>query len=627
MSIKNVKPIEIAEVYLPIVRSYMVAAAIYYAMMTLAHIAYRDGLALAFLGLASATASVLAGFGYWHCRRLRDFSTLETWGFVTNLVIVMNVWIAVELAFDPYKLVYFIVMTMIFAAVGISLRQILLSIAIALGAMAFQIFQKHQEQAFVLTFMAFGVAFASIGLWLIFRKAMLQVIASRRIAQEQQQKAEELERVARRQADTDGLTGLPNRLRLLRELDESLDRLSARGQPFALVILNLDGFKHINDNFGHMTGASLIEQVASRLRTVAGKDTFCFRMGGDEFAIISFDMAIIGEPGGFAALLKRSLAGRYELGAYSVSLSVSGGFFVCRDPSMTAAGVIERAEFALAYAKKNLRGEVVVFNEQIANEMENFFNIDQALRTCKIDEEFSIVFQPQYNLTTGRTQGFEALARWNSPSVGKVTPDVFFRVAETSGMLGKLTPVLLRKALAAASCWPEDLTVSFNLSAQDILSTAAIDRICDVVAQSKISPGRVEFEVTETALLHEFSLARDNLDRLAGLGHRIALDDFGVGYSNFSYLKRLPITKLKLDRSFLEEVGERPEAAEVIHAMIKLAEILGLEAVVEGVETEEQAAAIASVGGNVIQGYFISPPMEPDQVMRFLAKPPKNVSG
>ncbi|MBW8636236.1 EAL domain-containing protein [Hoeflea sp. WL0058] len=604
----------------------MAASAIYYAIMTLAHLAYRGGVALAFLGLASATASVLAGFGYWHCRKIRDFSALETWGFVTNLLIVVNVWITVELAFDPYKLVYFIVMTMIFAAVGISLRQILLSIAIALGAMAFQIFQKHQDQTFVLAFMAFGVAFASIGLWWIFRRAMLQVIASRRTAQDQQQKAEELERVARRQANTDGLTGLPNRLRLLRELDESLDRLSAHRDPFALVILNLDGFKNINDNFGHMTGASLIEQVASKLETAAGKDTFCSRMGGDEFAIISFDKAIIGEPDRFAAQLKRSLAGRYELGAYSVSLSLSGGFLLCADPSMTAAGVIERAEFALAYAKKNLRGEVVVFTEQIAHEMENLFNIDQALRTCNLDEEFSIVFQPQHNLTTGRTLGFEALARWNSPSVGAVTPDLFFRVAETSGMLGKLTPVLLRKALAGARWWPEDLTVSFNLSTQDILSTATIDRIGDVVAQSEIPPERVEFEITETALLHEFSLARDNLNRLAGLGHRIALDDFGVGYSNFNYLKRLPITKLKLDRSFLEDVGERPEATEVIHAMIKLAEILGLEAVVEGVETEAQACAIASVGGNVIQGYFISRPIEPEQTKRFLAEPRQGVS-
>jgi len=604
----------------------MAATAIYYAMMTIAHLSYRDGVTLAFLGLASATASVLAGFGYWHCRRLRDFSTLETWGFVTNLSIVVNVWIAVELAFDPYKLVYFIVMTMIFAAVGISLRQILLSIAIALGAMAFQIVQKHPDQMFVLAFMAFGVAFASIGLWLIFRKAMLQVIASRRIAQEHQQKAEELERVARRQADTDSLTGLPNRLRLLHELDDSLGNLKARRRPFALVILNLDGFKHVNDNFGHMTGASLIKQVASKLTTATGKDTFCSRMGGDEFAIISSDPAIVGKPEGFAALLKRSLAGRYDLGSHSVSLSLSGGFFVCATPSMTAAGVIERAEFALAYAKKNLRGEVVVFNEQIALEMKNFFNIDQALRTCNLDEEFSIVFQPQFNLTTGETHGFEALARWNSSSLGEMTPNVFFRVAESSGMMGKLTPVLLGKALAAAGCWPEDLTVSFNLSAQDILSTATIDRICNVVARSKISPCRVEFEVTETALLHEFSLARDNLNRLAALGHRIALDDFGVGYSNFNYLKRLPVTKLKLDRSFLEDVGERPEAIEVIHAMIKLAEILGLEAVVEGVETKEQAAAIASVGGHVIQGYYISSPMESDQVLRFLTKPLQSVS-
>nr|WP_258571268.1 EAL domain-containing protein [Flavimaribacter sediminis] len=483
--------------------------------------------------------------------------------------------------------------------------------------MAYQIVCNGHGLGFFLEYVGLGAAVASIGVWWLTRQALLQVIATRSTARQQQEKAERLEKEARLQADADTMTGLPNRARLFHELDKRMNGLKQGGQAFLLAILALDGLDLKDDGIGHRSGAGLFKQVASNLQLAAGGQNFCARMGQGAFAVISDDPETVADPESFALRLRTALSGEYHLDPDTVNLSASSGHYVCSIPNLTTTAVVERAEFALSMAKDRPGGEGDA-STGIAEERENWFALERALRASDIGREFSVRFQPQVDLSSGEATGFEALARWNSPTLGETPPSVFIRIAETSGFISKLSPALLEKALAHAKAWPEALPVSFNLSALDLVSTTTIDRICEVVERSGVAPGRIEFEITETALMHDFRLARGNLRRFAECGHPVALDDFGVGYSNFSYLKQLPITKLKVDKSFLDGLGEDPAALKLVRAMIELAESLGMACVFEGVETQEEAQSLASVGGSIIQGYLVGEPMDPEAVAGFL---------
>lgn len=615
--ISNVKQSDIAFVYLPIVRTYLAATCLFYSILTPALLFCRNGPGLPFLA-GGATAAALGAIGFLRCRRAPDFRALETWGLIANLAIIANIWIAIDLTFDPAKLVYFIVAAMIFASVGVSLRQILFSVAATLGVMACQIICKGHGHGFFLEFVGLGAAVASIGAWWLIRQALLQVIASRRSAREQQEKAERLEKQAWRQADADSMTGLPNRARLFHELDRRMNGLKQGGQAFLLAIVTLDGLNHTNDAIGNCPGAGIFKQVASNLQLAAGGENFCAHMGEDAFAVVSDVPETVADPESFGLRLRSALSGEYHFDPDKVKLSAWAGHYVCSNPNLTTTSVVERAEFALSIAKDRPAGAGDVFPPRVAEEMENWFDIERALRASDIDREFSVRFQPQIDLSSGETTGFEALARWNSPLLGETPPSLFIRIAETTGFISRLTPALLEKALDHAKAWPQAIPVSFNLSALDLVSTTTIDRVCEVVRRSGIAPGRIEFEITETALMHDFALARGNLRTLAECGHPIALDDFGVGYSNFSYLKQLPITKLKVDKSFLDGLGEDPAALKLVRAMIELAESLGMACVFEGVETQEEAQSLASVGGRVIQGYLVGEPMDPEAVAGFL---------
>ena len=245
--------------------------------------------------------------------------------------------------------------------------------------------------------------------------------------------------------------------------------------------------------------------------------------------------------------------------------------------------------------------------------------IEQCLRRADLETEFTLHFQPLYDVDAGSIVSFEALARWDSPELGAVGPDKFIPVAERSDIVYPMTRALLRKALKAAESWPESIQISFNLSARDLISPVAIAQIVAIIESSPVAPQRIDLEITETALMTDFDRAREALLTLKRIGVQISLDDFGTGYSSLSYIHRLPLDKIKIDGSFVKQMGDSPMSRDLVKTMIAMCRNLNLHCVIEGVETEEQLTLLRSYGCNIAQGYWFSRPLPETRVVGFIA--------
>ncbi|RYE97533.1 MAG: EAL domain-containing protein, partial [Oxalobacteraceae bacterium] len=272
----------------------------------------------------------------------------------------------------------------------------------------------------------------------------------------------------------------------------------------------------------------------------------------------------------------------------------------------------------LYHAKDHRRGTAVLFSTEHEARLRRQAAIEQALRHARLEDEFTLAFQPMIDGFTHRTIAFEALARWVSPTLGCVSPDQFIPVAERTGLINQLTEVLLVKALRAAGTWPETVSLSFNLSMADLCSPVAVERLCALIVRSGIDPGRIQLEATETAIIQDFDLAQAALLRLKRLGVSISLDDFGTGYSSLSYVHRLPVDKLKIDRSFTQAILEHETSRNIVRSIIDLSRNLKLGCVVEGVETAEQVVLLSTLGCTAMQGYFFHKPMPEAEVLAFL---------
>jgi predicted signal transduction protein with EAL and GGDEF domain len=316
--------------------------------------------------------------------------------------------------------------------------------------------------------------------------------------------------------------------------------------------------------------------------------------------------------------IEARLSEPYKLGDYTCKGSASVGVLLCDDPELEASAMMERADHALYCAKRALQGKTVLFDNALEQEMSATVEVDKALRRADHAREFEVYFQPQLDLSRSRLVGFEALARWNSPELGAVTPDVFIPAAERAGLIRPLTRIFLGKALEAMGEWPADLKLSFNLSTLDLMSPNAIDTILDRVAKSGIAPERIEFEITETAMMSDFGQARLAIGRIHDAGHPVALDDFGIGYSSLRYLQQLPVNKLKIDHSFVRNILEDSSSFKIVRTLLSLAQTLGLNCVVEGVETPAQLQILKTMGARLVQGYLIGRPMPAADIPGYL---------
>ncbi len=405
----------------------------------------------------------------------------------------------------------------------------------------------------------------------------------------------------------DPLTGLSNRRAFFVTLDKTVKGAQAN-DLFAVAMIDLDGFKPVNDVHGHPIGDELLMQAGERLRGILGEDTLLTRLGGDEFGILLTDykdaIDLIETGRQLCAALNRPFA----LSGVTVQVSASLGLATYPTVARSSNGLFERADFALYHAKKNCPGEAVLFAAHHETLIRHDSQIEQALRKADLSKELTLHYQPVFDTDTGKVNSVEALARWDSDLMGRVSPGTFFPVAEKTGQVGFLTRVLFEKLLVDMATWSTDVSVSFNLSARDIVLSDTVEWLIDQIKEHGIDPKRLTFEVTETAFLRDFAAARTSIRYLRTHGARIALDDFGIGYSSLRYVHELEFDTLKVDRSFVTPLPVNERSRRIVKTVIDMCANLGIECVLEGIETESQRDAIHALGGRLMQGYLFARP-------------------
>ncbi|WP_315927789.1 putative bifunctional diguanylate cyclase/phosphodiesterase [Mesorhizobium sp. SP-1A] len=411
-------------------------------------------------------------------------------------------------------------------------------------------------------------------------------------------------------ANLDSLTKLPNRRAFFSRLDVAYNQAERTNTRLALGVIDLDGFKPVNDLYGHTVGDRLLVEVATRLESSFCNDTLIFaRLGGDEFAFIITDAADNDTLRKLGSEICAALGLPFVLPEATVQISGSIGVAVYPEMATSPAQLYEHADYALYHGKATQRGTAMLFSAQHEQKLNREARIEQTMKFANLDTELSVVFQPIVDMHSRKTLGFEALARWESPLIGNVSPTQFIPIAERAGIIGSLTRPLLRKALTAAATWPEGLRLSFNLSAHDLNTPENVLAVIAIIETGCFDPRRLDLEITETAFLHDFELVRQSIEMLRLMGCGVSLDDFGTGYSSFSRLHALPLTKIKIDRSFISGIDRNPTAYKIVKSLLALSRDMNLECIVEGVETHGEADALRTLGKVMAQGYFYSPPI------------------
>jgi diguanylate cyclase (GGDEF)-like protein len=418
-------------------------------------------------------------------------------------------------------------------------------------------------------------------------------------------------------ANLDQLTGLINRRGFLRKLDEMLQEARLADKPFTVGLIDLDGFKAVNDVFGHAAGDQVLEQSGARIRGDLVKGTIVGRMGGDEFGLIIPGVSSEEALQELGSVVCGRFAEPFLIREGVARIGASIGFASFPNGAESAGALMEYADYALYHAKQEKGGNSVIFTADHQRNIRHRLKMERLLMEAD-DDEFYLVYQPIIRSEDGTMIGLEALARWTSPVLGEIGPDTFIRLAEQSGHVARLTLLLLKKALRDALTWPTDLSLSFNLSAIDLASAEAAKKIAYVVAASGFATERLQFEITETAMLRDIRRAQESLAMFTSMGIRIALDDFGTGYSSLNYLWQMPIDRLKIDCSFTQEIELRKDVRNIVQSVITLCRDLGIDCVVEGVSSNRQAALLKRMRAPLQQGFYFSEPMRSDEVLAMI---------
>lgn len=407
----------------------------------------------------------------------------------------------------------------------------------------------------------------------------------------------------------DPLTGLPNRTLLVDRLDQAL--IAGHGIGTALVLLDLDRFREINDTFGHDHGDEVLRQVGPRLTQVVGPDATVARIAGDEFAVLLPRTADLTAATAAAAALRATLEIPFLVDGVVLDLEASAGIVLSGLHGSDASTLLQRADIAMYVAKTDARG-VFVYDPELDARIPSKVSLLGDLRRALEHDELVLHFQPKVSVTTGAVAGVEALVRWHHPTRGLVPPDDFIPLAEHTGLIGPLTRRVLDLALRQARAWSDagrPLVVSVNLSARNLVDDALLGEVVGLLAEHGVRPELLELEVTETAIMTEPATARHLLESLSSLGIRVSIDDFGVGYTSIGQLTSLPVDELKIDRSFVTTMDVDPDNELIVRSIVELGHNLDLTVVAEGVETEEVLTALAAVGCDVAQGYYLSRPL------------------
>ncbi len=472
----------------------------------------------------------------------------------------------------------------------------------------------------VLIAIAINIALVAIGILKVLRDSygsFVNLEASQRALQAERRQAQALGEENARLAQTDALTGMPNR----RFFFATLERLLESAGPateFGVGLIDLDRFKPINDTHGHAHGDRLLQVLGARMQAASSSDTIIARLGGDEFGLITIGGAEATSR--IATELCRAICEPASVGDTVVAVGCSAGLAVYPTIGTTANLLFDRADFALYHAKNHKRGQCVLFSQELERLVKTEQALDAALQGADLKQELSLVFQPIVETQNLEMIGVESLARWHSPTLGAVTPELLIASAERVGRAREVTVMLFEKALEALGRLPAPLRLSFNLAGHDICNQATIDALLHRIDVAGCDPQRVLIEITESSLISEFKAASLAVERLRGTGMRIALDDFGTGYSSLSALHQLPLDIVKIDRSFAARLDEA-EGRKLNTAIRHLARALSLDCVIEGIETENQLVSARVAGFTMAQGYFIARPMPLDDVLDRIAQP------
>jgi diguanylate cyclase (GGDEF)-like protein len=437
----------------------------------------------------------------------------------------------------------------------------------------------------------------------------------------EQRRAEEHIRFA---AHHDALTKLPNRVLFRIRLDEMISNLAHRDTGLALLYLDLDRFKHVNDTLGHPIGDALLEAAGRRLLSCLREGDIVARLGGDEFAIayVSPDLPAAAEELGQRIIVALStpykLAGHTVIVGASVGIALTGvGIALTDGGPMDADTLLKNADMALYQAKARGRGVCSLFEADMERQLLSRLAIEEDLRDATDRDEFELLYQPLWDLNSNRIAGFEALIRWNHPVRGTVFPGQFIQIAEETGLIRSIGRWVLNKACADAMKLPDDIKVAINLSVAQFEAGDIVDIVSMALDSSGLPANRLELEITETTLLKNNETTLALLFRLHALGLRIALDDFGTGYSSLSYLRTFPFDKIKIDQSFVREMATRADCAAIVSSIVALANKLNITTTAEGIETVDQLDLIRETGCTEAQGYLFSVPRPLREVLDY----------
>ncbi|TVT46436.1 MAG: EAL domain-containing protein [Denitromonas halophila] len=428
----------------------------------------------------------------------------------------------------------------------------------------------------------------------------------------------------RHMAEYDALTGLPNRTLLLDRMGSALESARRNQKHLGVLFIDLDRFKNINDSLGHAVGDGLLRQVAARLSAVVRSADTVSRLGGDEFVVLLTELDTAGRAAAVASKILKALATPYEVSGHELSITPSIGITVSPEDGDNRDLLLKNADAAMYSAKENGRNSYQFFTPELNERAQTRLTLETELRRALLRDEFSLHFQPQFDLASGRLVGAEALLRWQHPDRGMIPPDQFIPIAEETGLILPIGAWVLQHACRLAQTWRneglQDMSIAVNISAlqvrRDILETTVVDAL----GNSGLPAHLLELEVTESALMANQDEATSTLAAIHTLGVKLAIDDFGTGYSSLAYLKRFKLDKLKIDRAFVRGLPEDAEDAHLTEAIIGIAHHMGMAVVAEGIETEAQAAFLTHLKCDLAQGYLYAKPLKPDAFRQLLIK-------
>ena len=424
----------------------------------------------------------------------------------------------------------------------------------------------------------------------------------------------------------DALTDLPNRVLLLEQLNHEIKRVK-RGECLAVLCLDLDQFKSVNDALGHHIGDELLKLVGERLRGCTRELDIVARMGGDEFAIIMTQMEQAADAATLSKRIRDSVIKPYQIEGHQIVTDISIGISVAPMDAVESDELLRNADMALYDAKGDGRGTFRFFEPEMNTRMKVRRELEMDLRNALASEEFELHYQPLVVLETNEVNGFEALLRWNHPTRGLISPAEFIPIAEETGLIVPLGEWVLKAACNEAVDWPGHIKVAVNLSPAQLNSRNLVTMVTSALDDSGMPPDRLQLEITESVLLQNTFTTLATLHELRKMGVQIALDDFGTGYSSLSYLRSFPFDKIKIDRSFIQDLSNGSEPLAIVNAVAGLAKCLNMTSTAEGVETQQQMDVLQSIGCTEMQGYLFSHARPASEIRRFFSQGPITKAG